>query len=101
MEQFILTPNAVLIQGATMKDLESMMDRLLDAKLSNVPTPKTEEHQEDRLYLRREAAKRLHISIPTLIAWTRSGIINARKIGTRIYYTDSDINNALQKVSKE
>ena len=33
--------------------------------------------------------------------WTKLGVINARKIGSRVYYTDSDINNALKKSFKE
>lgn len=36
MEQFISTPNSVLIQGATMSDLESMLSRLLDKKLADI-----------------------------------------------------------------
>ena len=40
-----LSPNSMLIQGATMSDLESMMSRLLDKKLANIleSTPKVEE----------------------------------------------------------
>ena len=67
MEQFISNPNAMLIQGATISDLESMM---------------------------------LRVSLVTLDNWTKLGIINARRIGTRVYYTDKDINDALKKVSK-
>lgn len=100
MEQFISNPNAMLIQGATMSDLESMMSRLLDMKLANISTPKVEESPRDGLYKRKEAAEKLRISLVTLDNWTKLGIINARRIGTRVYYTDSDINNALKKVSK-
>ena len=37
------------------------------------------------------------VSLPTLDAWTKAGIINARRIGTRVYYTDKDINDALKR----
>ena len=47
------------------------------------------------------AAEKLQISLVTLDNWTKLGVINARKIGSRVYYTDSDINNALKKSFKE
>ncbi|WP_257469808.1 helix-turn-helix domain-containing protein [Bacteroides caecimuris] len=49
---------------------------------------------------RKEAAEKLRVSLVTLDAWTKAGIIAAHRIGGRVYYTDSDINNALKKVSK-
>lgn len=100
MDAISLSPNAMLIQGATMSDLESMMSRLLDMKLANISTPKVEENPKDRLYKRKAAAEKLQISLVTLDNWTKLGVITARKIGARVYYTDSDINNALKKVSK-
>lgn len=102
MDAISLSPNAMLIQGATMNDLESMMSRLLDKKLADIieSTPKVEEGPKDGLHKRKDAAKRLQVSLPTLDAWTKAGIINARRIGTRVYYTDKDINDALKRVSK-
>ena len=102
MEQFISTPNSVLIQGATMSDLESMLSRLLDKKLADIieSTLKVDVSPKDRLY-KRAAAEKLQISLVTLDNWTKLGVINARKIGSRVYYTDSDINNALKKSFKE
>ncbi len=102
MEQFFSNSNAMLIQGATMSDLENMMSRILDKKLANIieSTPKVEDFPKDTLYKRKDAAIRLQISLPTLDAWTRAGIINGRRIGTRIYYTEKDINDALKKACK-
>lgn len=100
MDAISLFPNAMLIQGATMIDLESMMSRLLDKKLADIieSTPRVEESPKDGLYKRKDAAKMLQVSFPTLDAWTKAGIINARRIGTRVYYTEKDINDALKKV---
>ena len=101
MDAISLSPNAMLIQGATMNDLESMMSCLLDKKLADIieSTHKVE-GSKDGLHKRKDAAKRLQVSLPTLDAWTKAGIINARRIGTRVYYTEKDINDALKKVSK-
>ena len=102
MDAKFLSPNSMLIQGATMSDLESMISRILDKKLANIieSTPKVEDFPKDILYKRKDAAIRLQISLPTLDAWTRAGIINGRRIGTRIYYTEKYINNALKKACK-
>ena len=57
MEQFISTPNSILIQGATMSDLESMLSRLLDKKLADIidSTLKVDVSPKDGLYKRKVA----------------------------------------------
>lgn len=102
MEHFISNSNAMLIQGATMSDLESMVSRLLDKKLANIveSTPKVEEKPKDGLYRRKEAAQRLRVSTVTLDNWVKIGVINARRIGTRVYFTEKDINEALKNIHK-
>lgn len=102
MDANFLSPNAMLIQGATMNDLESMISRLLDDKLAGIKdsTTQVDATPEYGLNKRVVAARRLQISLPTLDAWTRAGIIGARKIGTRVYYTDKDINDALKRLSR-
>ena len=42
MDANLFSLNATLIQGATMKDLENMISRLLDEKLANVASPTIE-----------------------------------------------------------
>lgn len=104
MEHFFSTQNATLIQGATLENLESMVSRLLDEKLANItnPTPEIDKGPRgDGLYKRKETAEKLGISLVTLDKWTKTGIITGRKIGTRVYYTIGDINNALKKSFKE
>lgn len=82
-----------------MSDLESMLSRLLDKKLADIidSTLKVDVSPKDGLYKRKVAAEKLQISLVTLDNWTKLGIINARKVGSRVYYTDSDINNALKR----
>lgn len=103
MDANFLSPNSMLIQGATMSDLESMMSRLLDKKLANLleSAPKGNVPPKDGLNKRKEAAEKLRVSLVTLDAWTKAGIIAAHRIGGRVYYTDKDINDALKKVASE
>lgn len=103
MDANLFSLNATLIQGATMKDLENMISRLLDEKLdeklANVASPTIEVNKNlggEGLHRPKETAGKLGISLVTLGKWTRQGIINSRKIGSRVYYTDGDINEALK-----
>lgn len=102
MDANFLSPNSMLIQGVTMSDLESMMSRLLDKKLANIleSTSKVAEIPKGGLNKRKEASEKLRVSLVTLDAWTKAGLITAHRIGGRVYYTDKDINDALKKVSK-
>lgn len=102
MDANFLSPNSMLIQGVTMSDLENMISCLLDKKLTNIfeSTSKVDEVPKTGLNKRKEAAEKLRVSLVTLDAWTKAGLITAHRIGGRVYYTDKDINDALKKVSK-
>ena len=102
MEQFLSTQNSILIQSLTPSELENMIGRLLDKKLATLAKPNTdiEQKPKDGLYKRKEAARKLKVSLVTLDNWVKIGIVNARRIGTRIYFTEQDINDALKKVLK-
>lgn len=102
MDANFLSPNSMLIQGATMSDFESMISRLLDKKLANIfeSIPKQADVPKNALYKRKEAAEKLRVSLVTLDAWTKAGLINAYRVGGRVYYTDKDINDAFFKSSK-
>jgi DNA-binding transcriptional MerR regulator len=50
-----------------------------------------------RLLTRNEAAQMLHITLPTLHHWSRTGIISAYTLGRRIYYKEHELLAALQK----
>lgn len=102
MEQFLSSQNSILIQGVTPSELENMIAQLLDKKLAVLTefTPQVDEKPRNGLYRRKEAADKLRVSLVTLDNWTKLGVINARRIGTRVYYTEKDINDALKRVSK-
>ena len=50
-------------------------------------------------YLTRvEAAKALQISLPTLHSYTKLGLIPAKRIGTRVLYSEADLKDALKDI---
>lgn len=47
---------------------------------------------------RKEAAKLLGVSLPTLHDWTKSGKIPGHRIGTRVRYIKSELENSLHRI---
>ena len=89
MEQQILTsvPLNILIQRITEEVVKA---------LSNDPVSK----KKDQLLTRQQTAKILQVSLPTLNLWTKKGIIQAKRINSRVRYYENDVNAALQNYNK-
>lgn len=69
--------------------LTSIENRLIDLAVNKETT--------DLHYLsREEVATLLKISLPTLNEYTKKGLIQGRKIGTRMLYLESDIKEAVK-----
>ncbi|WP_262884008.1 helix-turn-helix domain-containing protein [Muricauda hadalis] len=47
---------------------------------------------------RKETAKLLCISLPTLNDWTKTGIVKAHRIGNRVLYKEQEVLEALNEV---
>ncbi|MCT4172065.1 helix-turn-helix domain-containing protein [Elizabethkingia anophelis] len=47
--------------------------------------------EERLLYTRKETAELLDISLTTLHNWNKAGILNAKKMGSRVYYSKEDV----------
>ena len=90
--------NSVLIQGATLADIEHMIDRAVAKRMEDfyksiLPKP-------DPLVKRVDAAKQLGVSLPTLNNYGKFGILHSRHVGGRIYYAQSEIDTYLYNHKK-
>jgi len=47
---------------------------------------------------RHQAAELLHLTLPTLLQYTKAGLIKAYRIGTRVLYTEEAIQEALKEI---
>ena len=54
-----------------------------------------EQDTKDKFLTRQETAKLLHISLTTLDTYTRLDLIKRYKVGNRVLYKKSDINDSL------
>jgi excisionase family DNA binding protein len=47
--------------------------------------------QADKLLTRKQAASMLNVSLPTISAWEKSDELKATRIGSRVYFKQSDL----------
>ena len=50
-----------------------------------------QQSDEKEFYTREETAKLLNVSFTTLFHWNNQGVLKAKKLGKRVYYSKSDI----------
>jgi hypothetical protein len=76
---------------------EEITQRLTSIENRLIDLTATKESATDLKYLsREEAATILRISLPTLNEYTKKGLIQGRKIGTRMLYLEADIKSAVK-----
>ncbi len=90
MNQTVLTTLSLdelrnLIQGCVSKSLDQFQPITINNDV---------EH-----YSRIESAKKLKISLPTLWKLTKDGTLPAYKIGKRVLYRKTDVENALRQMN--
>jgi len=74
--------------------LLSKIEQIIDTKISILP--KKENNQADYIS-RKEVAKLLRITLPTLHEWTKMGYLKAYKMGTRVLYKELEVKHAFEK----
>jgi predicted DNA-binding transcriptional regulator AlpA len=90
--------NSVLIQGATLADIERMIDRAIAKRMEDFY--KSIQPKPDPLVKRVDAARLLGVSLPTLDNYAKYGILHPRHVGGRIYYVQSEIDTYLYNKTK-
>lgn len=86
---------SIILQNVSLSDLEALFSKLIDEKLQSV-APHHTPIEPGKLLTRSETANLLKISLPTLDDWTKTGVIKAKRIGSRIRYVYSDVEAAIK-----
>lgn len=84
-----------ILSGLTPQEFQEMLINSLEQVIK--PLVSAKESRSTELLTRKEAARLLRISLPTLADWTQQGIIHTIRMGRRVFYLVSDIQNALKK----
>src|SRR5690606_24607018 len=86
----------IYLQSLELSDIKRVIEEVVESNLSKLSLPK---HQNQNLLLtRKETAKLLCISLPTLNDWTKTGIVKAHRIGNRVLYKEQEVLEALVEV---
>lgn len=89
--------NSIILQNVSLSDIETLISKVIDEKLKSF-APHHTPIEPSKLLTRSEAANLLKISLPTLDDWTKTGVIKAKRIGSRIRYVYSDVESAIKDV---
>lgn len=78
--------------GLNLNEFLGHISKMMDDKLANLGKP---ENSQPEYLSRKEVAKLLDISLPTLNQWTKDGLLPFTKKGNRVYYNREDITLAM------
>jgi excisionase family DNA binding protein len=79
-----------------LSDFENAFNKAFERAIKEFINPP--KSQDKDLKSRKETARILNISLPTLHLFTKEGIIRAYRIGNRVLYKQEDIENALKVI---
>ena len=54
-----------------------------------------------KYFTRRDLCDLFHISLPTIYAWTRKGLLNPKKVGARVLYEERDVMELLNNNKRD
>lgn len=81
--------NSILIQYVTLDDIRRMIESALDARMEHFYN--TIREKPPVLIKRKDAAAILGVSLPTIDAYGKYGILHPRHIGGRVFYLEDEL----------
>lgn len=81
--------NAVLIQSVSLSDIESMIDKAVERKLDDLCDRLTT--KRGVLVKRKDAARMIGVSLPTIDGYAKAGFLHARHIGGRVFFDEDEL----------
>ena len=78
--------------------LEFHINKAVAAAIASLDVQKSNPTQHDDWITRKQAITMLGVSAPTIINWSKSGIIPCYRIGSLIRYKRSEIDEALKQM---
>jgi excisionase family DNA binding protein len=87
----------VIFSSIPLQEFQTVISDTIKMEMQkHFPVPPTTPQTE--FLTRKEAAKLLAISLPTLLDWTNNGLIQGYRIASRVRYKTDEIVNALSKI---
>jgi len=89
--------NHIILSGTTVASLVQEIAKAVSKELATKPP--TDQPAQDDLLSREEAARLLHITLPTLRQRTKEGRLRGYRMGARVLYRRSEVIASLRGVT--
>ncbi|MBB6372556.1 helix-turn-helix domain-containing protein [Chryseobacterium shigense] len=83
-----MTNSAIQLMQIDINSFGQFIQKLVREELEKIIPVQSEEKE---FYTREETAKLLNVSLTTLFHWNNQGVLKAKKLGKRVYYSKSDV----------
>lgn len=90
--------NEIILNGIKVNELLEKIGQLIDTKIGTGFSQPQQKNQS-KFLSRADVAGLLKISLPTLHEWSKLGLLQAYRIGTRVLYKQDEIELALSKTA--
>ncbi|OPB95976.1 hypothetical protein BAS10_10050 [Elizabethkingia meningoseptica] len=87
--------NVIQFSQITVEELGKFIEEKVCKAFENFVL--TKKSEEKSVYTRDETAKLLDVCLTTLFHWNKQGILKAKKIGKRVYYSKTDVQTLLNQ----
>jgi len=92
--------SSILFSPISLSSLEEMIDKVVNNALAKQvtfsPLQKTGAVTQNQFLTRKEAAKLLGVSLVTLDEWSKTGVIAAYRISSRVRFKRDELEDSLQ-----
>lgn len=85
--------NSIILDQISRDELKQIIVDVFQTLITPPPA-----QVENDFITRKETAKRLGLSLPTLNEYSKTGVIPSYRIGSRVRYKSNEIEDCLQKV---
>lgn len=93
-----MTKTVLQIENVNADEIFSRLERMESAITALSGTPQQTVSDTPLNYItRRDVATLFHVTLTTVHDWTRKGILQAYKVGNRVFYKRVEVENALTK----
>lgn len=87
----------IILQGITVEQLFTRLDTMVEKKINEM-MQQVQKVNPARYMTRKEVADFLHVSLPTLHDWTKTGLIKSYKIGNRVLFKSDEVEESLKGI---
>lgn len=86
----------ILLEPISVIDLHNLIQKSIQECLAEIP--KKQPSQQSEYLSRKEVSKFLKISLPTLLEYTKKGILIGYRIGGRVLYKQDEVKGSLKEI---